>query len=87
MIFSAAAIAERKRRAAMALNTVLKDEDTVLVYAGTPIQKPGGFDQTYPFLPQPDYFWVSGSRRPYGVSAYTKTEGWIDFILPVTRDE
>jgi Xaa-Pro aminopeptidase len=65
----------------------LKDEDTVLVYSGTPIQKPGGHDQTYPFLPHPDYFWISGSRRPYGVSAYTKTEGWIDFILPVTREE
>jgi Xaa-Pro aminopeptidase len=87
MIFSAAAISERKRRTALALNTVLKDEDTVLIYSGTPIQKPGGHDQTYPFLPHPDYFWISGSRRPYGVSAYSKTEGWIDFVLPVTREE
>ncbi len=87
MIFSTAAITERKRRTALALNTVLKEEDTVLIYSGTPIQKPGGFDQTYPFLPHPDYFWISGSRRPYGVSAYSKSEGWIDFILPVTREE
>lgn len=87
MIFSNAAILERKRRTAMALNSVLKEEDTVLVYSGTPIQKPGGHDQTYHFLPHPDYFWISGSRRPYGVSAYTKAGGWIDFVLPVTREE
>lgn len=87
MIFSTAAITERKRRTAIALNGVLKDEDTVVVYCGTPIQKPGGHDQNYYFLPHPDYFWISGSRRPYGVSAFSKTEGWIDFILPVTREE
>ncbi len=87
MIFSSAAIFERKRRTALALNTVLKDDDTVLVYSGTPIQKPGGHDQTYFFLPHPDYFWISGSRRAYGVSAYSKTDGWIDYILPVTRME
>jgi Xaa-Pro dipeptidase len=87
MIFSTSTITERKRRTALALNTVLKNEDTVIVYSGTPIQKPGGHDQTYPFLPHPDYFWISGTRRPYGVSAYTKTDGWIDFVLPVTREE
>jgi Xaa-Pro aminopeptidase len=87
MIFSAAAINERKRRTAVALSTVLKDEDTVLVYSGTPIQKPGGHDQTYPFLPHPDYFWLTGSRRAYGVSAFTKTDGWTDYVLPVTREE
>lgn len=87
MIFSSAAITERKRRTALALNTVLKEEDTVIVYSGTPIQKPGGHDQNYYFLPHPDYFWISGSRRPYGVSAYSKTDGWIDFVLPVTREE
>ncbi len=87
MIFSAAAITERKRRTAVALSSVLKDEDTVLVYSGTPVQKPGGHDQTYPFLPHPDYFWITGSRRAYGVSAFTRTDGWIDFVLPVTREE
>ncbi len=87
MIFSSVAITERKRRTALALNTVLKEEDTIIVYSGTPIQKPGGHDQNYYFLPHPDYFWISGSRRPYGVSAYSKTDGWIDFVLPVTREE
>ncbi len=87
MIFSITAISERKRRSAQALSSVLKDEDTVLVYSGTPIHKPGGFDQTYTFLPHPDYFWLTGSRRAYGVSAFTKAEGWQDFILPVTREE
>ncbi len=80
-------LTERKNRAARGLDAVLSNGDLVLVLSGTPITKPGGLDQTYPFLPHPDYYWLTGSRRPQGVSAYTKDEGWIDFVLPVTRDE
>lgn len=87
MLFDKKVFSERKSRAAQALNTVLKKGDVVLVHSGTPIQKPGGHDQTYPFLPHPDYFWLTGVRRPQGVSAYSMDEGWIDFILPVTKEE
>jgi len=85
--FNATFLTERKTRAARGLDAVLSSSDLVLVMAGTPIGKPGGLDQTYPFLPHPDYYWLTGSRRAYGVSAYTKADGWVDFVLPVTRDE
>lgn len=86
-IFNDAFIEERKRRAAAALDTVMSPGDIVLVQSGEPIQKPGGHDQTYPFLPHPDYMWLTGTRRPFGISAYSKDEGWIDFVKPVSRDE
>lgn len=87
MIFSESAIKQRKDRAGKNLNNVLSNGDTVIIMSGQPIQKPGGHDQTYTFLPHPDYFWISGSRRPHGITVYSKDEGWIDFVLPVTRDE
>ena len=87
MIFSPQAIAARKQKVGASLNTVLRNDDLVLFYSGDPIQKPGGHDQTYPFLPHPDYLWLTGHRRAHGVSAYSKIEGWMDFVLPVTREE
>lgn len=59
----------------------------MLVYAGAPITKPGGHDQTYSFLPHPDYYWLTGLRRPSGVAAFTKATGWVEFALPVSREE
>lgn len=87
MIFDAKTLLDRKTKAAKALDLVLGNDDVVLVHSGSPIQKPGGHDQTYSFLPHPDYFWLTGIRSPAGISAYSKNEGWIDFVQPVTRDE
>jgi Xaa-Pro dipeptidase len=87
MLFSDTVIAARKARAAAALAPLLKDDEVVLVHAGTPVQKPGGLDQTYPFLPHPNYYWLTGFRRPAGVSAFSKIDGWTDFVQPVTREE
>ena len=87
MLFNPSIIAQRKQKTALALESLLGPEDLVLVMAGEPITKPGGLDQTYPFLPHPDYFWLTGSRRPFGISAFTRKEGWIDFVLPVTKEE
>lgn len=87
MIFPQSTFEERKNRTHKALSSILGNDDVVLVFAGTPVQKPGGHDQTYSFLPHPDYFWLTGSRRPAGVSCFTKAEGWIDFMVPVGRDE
>lgn len=87
MIFTQNAINTRKNLVATALSPALSDQDVVLVFAGPPIQKPGGHDQTYTFLPHPDYFWLTGSRRPFGVSAFNKKDGWIDFVLPISREE
>lgn len=86
-IFDDATIATRQQRTARALSAAINADDVVLVFCGEPIQKPGGHDQNYPFLPHPDYLWLTGSRRPFGVSAFTKGQGWIDFIKPVSRDE
>jgi Xaa-Pro dipeptidase len=87
MLFSPTAISERKTRAAHSLDQVLGQEDVVLIHAGHPIQKPGGHDQTYGFLPHPDYFWLTGHRRAGGICAYSKRSGWVDFVRPVSRDE
>ena len=49
------------------------------MYSGNPIQKPGGLDQAYPFLPHPAYFWLTGRRREEEVLLYSKNSGWIEF--------
>lgn len=87
MIFTPSALAHRRSKVTTALDSVLKTNEVVLIYSGDPIQKPGGHDQTYPFLPHPDYFWLTGVRRPHGISAYSCAEGWVDFVLPISRDE
>lgn len=87
MLFSSGVIQERKTRVGHSLDQILKHDEAVLVHAGHPIQKPGGHDQTYPFLPHPDYFWLTGIRRPGGTAVYSKDEGWVEFVHPVTRDE
>ncbi|PIU19771.1 MAG: aminopeptidase P family protein, partial [Elusimicrobia bacterium CG08_land_8_20_14_0_20_59_10] len=51
----------------------------ILVASGEPVTKPGGLDQTYPFLPHPEYYWLSGSRRWGGVMAYD-SGGWTHFV-------
>ena len=85
--FTAAAIAERKNAASRALAEVLKPDQALLVFAGDPVQRPGGLDQCYPFIPHPDYYWISGFRRHSGVSAFCANEGWIDFVSPISNEE
>lgn len=60
---------------------------TVLVGAGVPLGKPGGLDQTYPFLPHPHYFWLSGARRTGGVLAWEPGGAWTHFVRPATAEE
>lgn len=86
-IFSADTITERRKRAATNLDLVLTDDEFCYIFSGEPIQKPGGLDQTYPFLPHPDYYWISGLRRPMGVVVYSKSEGWKDFVKPLSLEE
>lgn len=87
MLFQETTINNRKLRAGRALESHIGQDEVVLVHAGHPLQKPGGHDQTYHYLPHPDYFWLTGFRRVGGISAYTKKEGWVDFVQPVTREE
>jgi len=74
----------RRFRAAEALG---RDGALVLIGAGRPIPKPGGLDQTYPFQPHPEYYWLTGSRRWGGVLAFTPRNGWVHFVRPVSDDE
>lgn len=87
MIFNEKTVAQRRARLEPEWKQLLTAQDCVLVFCGGPITKPGGLDQTYPFLPHPSYYWLSGYRRNHGVVFYSPELGWKDFILPVTKDE
>ncbi|REJ76731.1 MAG: M24 family metallopeptidase [Acidobacteria bacterium] len=83
-LFSTDALAERRDRAASAIEGAA---DLVLVTAGEPLQIPGGLDQQYRFVPHPEYYWLSGSRRSGGAMAWTPDDGWTPFVRPVTAEE
>lgn len=80
-------ISKRRSDLALAWATTLEDNDAVLICCGEPISKPGGLDQNYYFLPHPAYFWMSGKQRDSGIVLYSKKNGWIDFLKPVTTSE
>lgn len=83
-MFSKSAIAARRAR--VEANLGLGDH-VLVVDAGNPIGIPGNMDQEYAFTPHPDYFWLTGSRRPGGAVAYIPGEGWREFIEPVSEAE
>jgi Xaa-Pro aminopeptidase len=76
---------ERRRRAASALWNL--GDELVLIGAGTRVSVPGRGDRTYPFRSHSEYFYLTDRERPGGVLAYEPSEGWVDFVTPVTRDE
>lgn len=86
-IFSPATIAQRRKRLETEWQQLIGPDECVLVFCGEPTTKPGGLDQTYPFIPHPSYYWLSGYKRYKGVVFYSRDFGWQDFILPVTKDE
>lgn len=86
-VFSKTAIAERRTRTLSRLKSLNIDLGLILISCGNPIVKPGGLDQTYEFLPLPEYYWLTGLRRPDGILAYHQDHGWVDFIQPVTKAE
>jgi len=83
-VFGAEVLEARRRRAAAALG---REGALTLIGAGRPIAKPGGLDQTYPFRPHPEYYWLTGSRRWGGVLAFTPHDGWLHFVRPVSEEE
>lgn len=86
-IFTTTDIQLRKQRLANAWQSILSNDEVVLIHSGTPIQKPGGLDQNYPFLPHPAYFWITGRRREGEVILFNKNTGWIEFQKAYTRDQ
>jgi Xaa-Pro aminopeptidase len=83
-----AAIAEQleRRRRAVAERWELGDQ-VVLVGAGERIPVPGRGDRTYPFRVHSEYLYLTDRERPGGVLAFDPHEGWVDFVVPVTREE
>jgi Xaa-Pro aminopeptidase len=83
-VFGVDVLEARRRRVAQAL---AGEDGLVLIGAGRPIPKPGGLDQTYPFQPHPEYYWLTGSRRWGGVLALDPRVGWVHFVRPVSDEE
>ena len=83
-IFENDVLERRRQRASGAFGD---DPPIVLLPAGKPVQIPGGQDQTYPFIPYPEYYWLTGSRRWGGVLAYDPQDGWRHFVRPVSQNE
>ena len=48
---------------------------------------PGRADITYRFRSHSEYFYLTDRERPGGVLAFDPSEGWVDFVVPVTRQE
>lgn len=77
-------IASRRQRAADVLRPF---NVSVLIAAGSPVGIPGGQDQQYPFIAHPQYRWLTDSGRPGGALVFDPQEGWLDFRVPVSKDE
>ena len=84
MIFSNDIILARQEKSAAALEKLGMN---VLVFSGENVGKPGGLDQTYPFLPHPQHYWLTGFRRTGCIMAFAPGEGWTSFVRPIDEDE
>lgn len=84
MLFTTDVYQQRQKKVAEAWQPKLGAKDLILVHSGEAIHKPGGLDQTYPFLPHPAYFWLTGHRRARGVMAYSLSEGWVEYQRPLS---
>jgi Xaa-Pro aminopeptidase len=76
---------ERRRRAAAEQWQL--DEQLVLISAGDKIPVPGRGDRTYAFRAHSEYLYLTDRERPGGVLAFDPQDGWVDFVVPITRDE
>jgi Xaa-Pro aminopeptidase len=83
---AAIAVQLERRRSAAAERWQLEDQ-VVLVGAGQRIPVPGRGDLTYPFRSHSEYLYLTDRERPGGVLAFDPHEGWVDFVVPVTRAE
>ncbi|MGB8879827.1 MAG: aminopeptidase P family protein [Solirubrobacteraceae bacterium] len=80
----AAQIERRRRAVAERWNA---GSEAVVIGAGEPIHIPGRADRTYPFRSHSEYFYLSDRERPGGVLAFDADGGWVDFVMPVSREE
>ena len=79
------------RRARVAEELQLGDEQLLLVGAGEPIPLPEGTDQVYPFRAHSEYFYLTGLECNGGVVAFDPKQGprhgWVSFVPEVTEKE
>ena len=87
MYFSKQDIQARRENLALKWNSILQGDEAVLVYSGGAIQKPGGLDRNYPFLPHPSYYWLTARRREDEVILYNKNTGWVEFQKAFTNEQ
>jgi len=87
MYFTLQDILSRRERLAAQWDEILQADESVAIYSGEPIQKPGGLDQHYPFLPHPAYYWLTGRRRESEVVIYNKSLGWQLFQKEIPAEE
>jgi Xaa-Pro dipeptidase len=87
LIFSKNALEKRQNLVATKLKQVMRPGQLLLIYSGSPITKPGGLDQQYHFLPQPEYLWLAGTRRAGGCLVFSNDEGFIHFPKNVSTEE
>jgi Xaa-Pro aminopeptidase len=83
----AAAAVQLERRRREAAEQWQLDDQVVLIGAGDRIPVPGRGDRTYPFRAHSEYLYLTDRERPCGVLAFDPHDGWVDFVVPVTRDE
>lgn len=76
---------ERRRRAVAERWNV--GSEAVVIGAGEPVHVPGRADLTYPFRAHSEYFYLTDRERPGGALAFDADDGWVDFVVPVSRDE
>ncbi len=79
--------AQLERRRGSAAKRWELDDAVVLVGAGVPVPIPGRGDPTYPFRSHSEYLYLTDRERPGGVLAFDPSAGWVDFVVPVSREE
>ena len=79
--------AQLERRRHLAAERWALDDAVAVIGAGTPVAVPGRGDRTYPFRSHSEYFYLTDRERPGGVLAFDSAEGWVDFVVPTSREE
>jgi Xaa-Pro aminopeptidase len=69
---------ERRRSAAVAAWGL--GNEVVVVRSGERVPLPGQEGQFYPFVPHPEYYYLTDRCRPGGVLAFDPGEGWVEFV-------
>jgi len=74
------------RQARLAPQLGLKDDEILLVGAGSPIPKPEISDMHLPFIAHQEYYYLTGhAEATGGIIAYDPKSGWVSFVPEVTE--